>query len=325
MNLDINSKNKKFSFYNATEIGVNFKNLIIDIQNHKTCDQVLIWSTMESDLPNGNEKYDFEEFNVICESYNIIVNIVFGIFNQEQYYNINSYKNIKLHFWPTYLLHYTYNKFNDYDGVKIENLKKNQNFKKLFVLYNNKPHLHRCKLMDKLHENGLFEYGEISWNTLNNINYNFKSWEEKIINIDEFNDSHFYIGNHITDNTTLLFLVSESCNNLALITEKTFKPILIEQPFICLGGRLQNIILKELGFELYDEIFDYSFDYLDDINLRVDGIISNLNRIKNGDYYELHKKIENKIKHNKERAISIVKNGLHIPSIITENNILFES
>jgi hypothetical protein len=324
LNIDTNLQSKKFSIYNANDIGINFKNLIIDIQNYKTLDKVLIWSTMESDLPGGNEKYDFDSLNRLCETHKIVVNIVFGIPYQGYYNKINSYDNLKLHFWPTYLLHYTYNKFDNYYDVNIEQLKKNRNFKKLFLSYNNKPHLHRCKLIDRLNEFNLFEYGEISWNLLNDVNYQFKHWEEQVIKIDDFNSFSFHRSNHIIDNTSFLFLVTESCDNLAFITEKTFKPILIEQPFICLGGRLQNIILKELGFELYDELFDYSFDYLDDINHRVDGIISNLNRIKNDNYYELYKKIETKIKHNKERAVSIVKNRLFIPNIITENNISFE-
>lgn len=325
MNLDIEFKNKKFSIYNANQIGLNFKNLIVDVLNYRIHNNILIWSTMESDLPGGNENYDFREFNEFCESHNIIVYIIFGAFNQEHYRDINCFKNIKLDFWPTYLLNYTYNKLHNYYGTDITNLKKNQSFENLFVCYNNKPHLHRCKLIDKLSQRDLFNHGEISWNILNDINYDFKSWKEKILKIDNFNSESVIGSTHLIDNTSLVSLITESTDNLAFITEKTYKSILIEQPFICIGGKLQNVILKNLGFVLYDELFDYSFDYLNDIDKRIDGLIENLIRIKDCDYSNLYKSVECKIKHNKNVAVSIVRDKLYIPEIITKNNIPFES
>ena len=46
-------------------------------------------------------------------------------------------------------------------------------------------------------------------------------------------------------------------------TEKTWKEILHERPFLMIGNKNNNNFLKQLGFELYDEIFDYSFDKID--------------------------------------------------------------
>jgi hypothetical protein len=318
-------ENKTLSIYNASDLEPNFKNLIFDIEICKSLNNVLILSTMECDLPGGNKSYDFKNLNNICEKYNINVNIIFGNSNQEYYNNIKNYSRIVLHFWPTFLLNYTYNKFDKYNGIKIEDFKKNLNFDKLFVCYNHKPHLHRCKLMDKLYENNLFDCGIISWNKLNEINFNFTHWKENILNIDDYNQDFFHRTSHIIKNSSFIFLVSETVSDNAFITEKTFKPILIEQPFICLSGKLHHTILKDLGFELYDEIFDYSFDYFEDVNDRIDSIIDNLQKIKNENYFKLYKKIENKIKHNKETAISIVRDGKLIPKIIKENNISFIS
>jgi len=45
------------------------------------------------------------------------------------------------------------------------------------------------------------------------------------------------------------------------LTEKTWKPIIYKRPFLLLGVPGINQTLKDLNFELYDEIFDYSFDY----------------------------------------------------------------
>ena len=54
-------------------------------------------------------------------------------------------------------------------------------------------------------------------------------------------------------------------NNLSqidtlFITEKTWKPIVFKKPFLVWGGKGIHTKLKELGFELYEELFDYSFD-----------------------------------------------------------------
>jgi hypothetical protein len=57
-------------------------------------------------------------------------------------------------------------------------------------------------------------------------------------------------------------IVFESFENEALcfFTEKTFKPMLAEIPFIICGTLHQNQHLKSLGFEIFPEIFDYSFE-----------------------------------------------------------------
>ena len=319
-------ESKPFSIYNANEIGLNFQNLKKNIELGLTKENILIWSTMESDLPGGNSLYDFKDFNELCNKYDVVVNIVFGLSEETYYIEMLNLTNIKVHFWPTYLLYYTYKKFDGYyDGIDITRLKKNTDFKELFVCYNNKPHSHRCRLIDKLYKNNLFNDGIISWNEMNNINYEFTSWEEKIMRVDEHKKDYYNRTNHIVENTSFLFLVTESTDKTHFITEKTFKPILIEQPFICFGGRKQNIALREMGFQLYDEIFDYEFDYSDNIDERIDGIIYNLNKIKNSNYFDLYEKIKDKIKFNKERAINIVENKLCIPEIVTENKIPFES
>ena len=45
-----------------------------------------------------------------------------------------------------------------------------------------------------------------------------------------------------------------------VLTEKAYKPMLYKKPFIILGPRYIHQALKNIGFKLYDELFDYSFD-----------------------------------------------------------------
>lgn len=48
------------------------------------------------------------------------------------------------------------------------------------------------------------------------------------------------------------------------LTEKIFKPIVLQQPFILVGSRLGLAYLKEYGFRTFDHIWDESYDDLPD-------------------------------------------------------------
>jgi hypothetical protein len=64
---------------------------------------------------------------------------------------------------------------------------------------------------------------------------------------------------------------------------------------------------------LYDEIIDYSFDFKNELENRINGIIKNLNSLKNENYGFLHKKIKDKLDYNKSRSIQIIKKDEYIP------------
>lgn len=56
-------------------------------------------------------------------------------------------------------------------------------------------------------------------------------------------------------------VVSESyVEDSIMLTEKTFKPIALRKPFILLSARNSHEFLQKMGFKLYDEMIDYSFD-----------------------------------------------------------------
>jgi len=57
-------------------------------------------------------------------------------------------------------------------------------------------------------------------------------------------------------------------NTALFLSEKTFRPISQFQPFVIYGQPGSNYILKELGYKLYDEWFDLSFDLEKDHVLR---------------------------------------------------------
>lgn len=86
----------------------------------------------------------------------------------------------------------------------------------------------------------------------------------------------------------------------ALLTEKAFKPIAYRKPFIILGPRHSHQFLERIGFKLYDELFDYSFDDKS-YEERLNSIISQIKEILKIPTLELVnrcKDLNEKIEHN---------------------------
>ena len=91
-----------------------------------------------------------------------------------------------------------------------------------------------------------------------------------------------------------------------LFTEKIFKEILFKRPFIALGARNQNHIMEELGFKLYDEIFDYRFDKANTFQGRFEGFCDQIDRYINEEVEEFSEKLSvlsDKIEYNKDLLV----------------------
>lgn len=251
----------------------------------------------------------------------------------------NSIKNFEILYWPTYLISHTYDGLKDLylcprglDGpMNVETLSIKNKFDKLYLNLNNKSRFHRCLMIDQLSNYNLLDYGINTWNQTvekcgtwdvlvhEDLHFEFKYWEEKIINIDGYRIKEFGFVDEYTDIITepncFMSLVGESSMYIPFVTEKTFRPILLKHPFLCYGAKNQNKEITKYGFELYDEIFDYDFDSKDHINDRISGIISNLNNLKNQNYYELYEKIKQKLEYNKNIALEIRKNDKFNPLV----------
>lgn len=65
-------------------------------------------------------------------------------------------------------------------------------------------------------------------------------------------------------------------NTALFLSEKTFRPISQFQPFVIYGQPGSNYILKELGYRLYDEWFDLSFDSEPDHVLRYKKLLTSV-------------------------------------------------
>ena len=85
------------------------------------------------------------------------------------------------------------------------------------------------------------------------------------------------------------------------------------RPFLGLATKNSHMKLKELGFELYDELFNYEFDNEDKTEARVKGITENLINLKGENYNSLLNKIRNKLEYNKYHFMNLIKDIDNIP------------
>ena len=79
------------------------------------------------------------------------------------------------------------------------------------------------------------------------------------------------------------------------VTEKTFKPISFYHPFVVFGQTGTLAYLHELGFETFENLFDESYDTVEDQPTRLAQIVDNVQNFKEQAYDKLTRE---KLRHN---------------------------
>lgn len=199
-------------------------------------------------------------------------------------------------FWPTKTF---------YELDKWGHVPNNNKFTKAYVNLNNKPWYFRCEMLDALSQRNLISKGAISWNECN-IDYDFKHWKQERLIIDpEYAKSTEQYGSFPPAFLeSFMSLVSESTMDTIFPTEKTYTPIYFKKPFIVWSVPNFHKALQELGFELYDELFDYSFDSIQDSKKRLNAILDQVESVVDKDYQNLYNLVAEKA----ERNYNILKN-----------------
>lgn len=206
----------------------------------------------------------------------------------------------------------------------IQNLNDHQNTYH-FLYLNNRPHMWRKLLIDSLSKHDLLNYSAYSWHNTNDAgvipnSYEFKYYDGATKTLDNRYTTvkdQCYVPKECYE--SFFQLVSESTINLPFFTEKTFMPIIVGKPFLIAGCQGIHKILQSMGFKLYDEIFDYSFDKISDVEKRFEMIALEVKKITDTPLHDL-KKYNNsltlKILHNREKFYDLVYSNRHTPDII---------
>ena len=227
--------------------------------------------------------------------------------------------NTKIIYWSTYWISATwlqteYEKKFDISGpITVP-----------FMSLNNKPHPHRCEVMDELVRRGMDKNAYISWHEPN-VEYDWQHWSPKKLEVDGYghpkhlnkngNASSFTWTTEFEQimSSSFMSLITESTMTSPFLTEKTFQQIFYKRPFLSFSTAKVYAELDKLGFKRYDEVFDYSFDDVEDDSQRGKMIIDEVEKIIGQDYEALTKKLRPKLEHNYKRALEIVADKSYVP------------
>lgn len=192
-----------------------------------------------------------------------------------------------------------------------------------FICMNGVPKQHRFTVIDEMHHNGTIAYGWFTWLERRmptqswTVDSGKSAWRGKISTLDldrdtiekdiaqekppkEYNRAFYDIA-----------LESISDDRIVFYTEKTWKNILRKKLFLPFGGQNFCSGLVDLGFRLYDELFDYTYDALP-YGPRIDAFNQELFRINSSPlrqlkrtYLQHQNSINRKLNHNRELALKL--------------------
>jgi hypothetical protein len=144
-----------------------------------------------------------------------------------------------------------------------------QQFKALIPI--NRVKAHRTQLINQLGKNldeCMWSYGEQGQTLPNDLSITDLSWQS-YINTKWYDQCCFSV-------------VAESTygnpvdNYPPFVTEKTWKPISMQHPFMVVGepGTLQY--LHQLGFETFENLWDETYDHITDVDQRIEQVVNNV-------------------------------------------------
>ena len=194
---------------------------------------------------------------------------------------------------------------------------------KKFLCFNKVPRKHRVELLEKLLNLGLLDKsfysmegypGWIDEIIRDDVYHNIIRIKDEIplkLNITEdrsnpvdlHNDDIQYFSNSLFSVVTeTIFYKTEENPFSIFFSEKIWKPIILNHPFILVGraGSLKK--LKQLGYKTFSPWIDERYDTIDDDNQRLDFIANEINRlsIMDSDTTQLwQKNIKAIVEHNK--------------------------
>lgn len=244
--IDLNFKNQNNLVVNTTWASIySIKDVIIEQMTKTYYDNIFLISVVDEILP---EYFIF--LNDIAKNTNVYqigdiddtvnskkIKIQFSSILTNQFFNFVDNKNLLLNF---------------------ENLK-------LFLCYQNKPHMHRQIFTLKSIEHNIINDGIL---TLHGKKTDFRFDELTCLDIEENDTVNFYVnredpysfGNLTVWNRCFLNIVSETCfNGKYFFSEKTYKPIIGLRPFVILGNYEIIKYLKNNGFYTFEEYWNEKF------------------------------------------------------------------
>jgi hypothetical protein len=304
----------------ATTIEHNFNKLseLVNQAIDEKADELILLAETEWEAFLKKEQFE------LLKEHNVKVRILHGCgINQYyvDYYNQIGYDINNAEFWRTFWFNWSsaclLGSKIDYRQLEIDSTL----FKYPFINLNNRRHIHRCVFIDELAKQNLIDKGIVTWtNFLNeNPNYQFKHFHgNQILLNDDFITKldSFLIPEEW--NQSLFHVITEATHLAAILSEKTAIPLLMKKPFLVFGCVGFHKLLVDLGFKLYDEVVDYSFDDEPDLQLRAEKYVQSVSKLTTLNLQDTYTLLKPKIDFNYNRVLEIIKSKEFIPMTVKE-------
>lgn len=236
-----------------------------------------------------------------------LVNGAANMRDQGWYPDIATLPGCKVVHWPAFWLETC-----SYFANRLDLQNHTSQFEYDMVCMMHRPHPHRGLLMTELMKRNLHQTDLVTWHG---------QYADSGTASDPYNIDPIWLqGNHyITDNKVVSFsddeivlydrafcdLVAESTVDVIFFTEKTFRPIILGKVFLIYGGVGINQKLADLGFQLFTEVFDYSFDQEQDHEKRANMVAEQIAQLRQHDTSKLFQMVAHKVSHNQGWAMAM--------------------
>ena len=231
--------------------------------------------------------------------------------------------------WPTYFL--------VWNGAKVAAaaLQRSEShsdylLKNLFFVKNRVAKDHRVLLLDEIEKRGLLDDGSNKFTLLDphnecdeimkRIGATTYSYGKHAYDSEETLQGNIYAEPPLGYINCLIDVVSETSLSTHFRTEKCVWPIVYQKLFMIHGPRFINQNLKKYGFELYDEVIDYSFDSIKSPRERTIALAEELKRLNDLDLnLEFTRRLcKGKIEHNLKNYLELCFHDPYIPQLIKD-------
>lgn len=269
-----------------------------------------------------------------AELHNIEIHIITSCHSDQKL--LPHYNHVHIHNWYTFWLtltftrlvyhkNYEFNKNLGLDFYDI-NVNKNSEIQTPYITMNKLPKVHRAIMIDMLAKNNVLRKDCVIWREWC-THYQFKYWEQEILLMDQpdkFECQEIFPQQYVN---SFMQLVTESNEYTWFFSEKTAMPLFFNKPFLVAGCIDFHKKLQNLGFVLYDELFDYSFDQEPDTVKRYDMLSENIKRYvnkSNNDLQKLYSSVFDKCQFNKKMAMKLATDSTLRPNNIWQELIDYQ-
>jgi hypothetical protein len=117
------------------------------------------------------------------------------------------------------------------------------------------------------------------YNKFEGMGFSVLDWDYPNHQNDVFSNLKYTTKSHYTD--TIFNIITETTfeNDQLNLTEKSFKAMANCHPYLVIGDVGVNEHIKNLGFELYEDLIDYSFDSIEDNQIRLNQALKEVRKI----------------------------------------------